>query len=106
SPSSLAKISVPVTVPVVVMLHAAAISFPVTLKVFAALIARSPPTSADIGCPSPIALMPVPMVSNRIPITIDPYIFGFGCGWQNVNNWGRWRRADPDADGDLSAKDR
>jgi hypothetical protein len=110
----LAIIPVPITVPVVVVVHPAPISFPVPFKVFPALITRSPPTSAGIGCPSPIASMPVPMVSHRIPIAIDPYIFG--CGWKSVNHWRRWRRAvnhwrrwrrtDPDADGNLSAKGR
>ena len=102
----LAMISLPIMVPVVVMRYPPAISFPVTFKVFSALIVRSPPASAGIRCPSPIAFMPLPMVSYRIPITIDPSKFGSGCGWKNANHGRRWRRADPDADGDLSAKDR
>jgi len=106
TPSSLAIIAVPITVPVVVMLHPATISFPVTFKVLPALITRSPPTSAGIRCLSPIASMPIPMVTHRIPITLDPYVFRFGYGWNSVNHWRRWRGADPDADRDLSAKGR
>jgi hypothetical protein len=105
-PVFLTIIAVSITVPVVVMLDPPAVPFPVTLKVFPALITRSQPKSARIWGPSPITVMPFPMVSYRIPITLDPHIFGSGCGWNNENFARRWRRADPDVDGDLSAKER
>jgi hypothetical protein len=98
TPLFLAKIPVPITVPVVVMLYPTTFSFPVTFKVFPALITRTPPASANIRCPSPIAVMPLPTVSNRIPITFDPYKFGSRCGWKNANYRRRWRRANPDPD--------
>ena len=49
--------------------------------------------------------MPLPMVSHRIPIAVDPNVFGSGVCWKNVNDPRRWRLADPDADRDLSAGD-
>src|SRR5437016_11040221 len=80
-PFFLAIVPASITVPVMVMPDPAAISFPITF-------------------------MPLPMVSHRIPIAVDPNVFGSGVCWKNVNDPRRWRRADPDADRDLSAKAR
>lgn len=97
-------IAVSIMVRAVVVFDPAAISFPVACKVFPVLITRSEPISTLIWRPSPVTSMPLPMVSHRIPVALDPYIFRPGRRLNNGNDGRRWRRADRDVDGDLSSK--
>jgi len=99
-------ISIPITivalsvlVPVMVMLQPAVVAFPITFKEFTALVMRNNPVSSGKWCPGPITLMPLPMVSYRIPITIDPYKIAPGSGRNNTNYARRRRLADSDANG-------
>jgi hypothetical protein len=52
------EIPIMVTIPAMVMLHAAAVPFPETVIELASLISRVDPTSTGIRSPSPVALMP------------------------------------------------
>src|SRR5713226_1185047 len=92
-------------VPAVIVLHPAVFSFPIPFIVLPALIAWRPPPSATIWRPGPVTLMPLPVVSDRIPIAFDPNILGSGLGRKNADDTWRRRRADSDANRNLSAKD-
>src|SRR6266705_3379004 len=67
------EIAVPVAVPAVVMLPAAAISFPVTDKELFPIVARGDPTRLRIWWPGPITFMPPVAPAHRIPVTIYPH---------------------------------
>ena len=91
-------------VPIVVVFNPAAVSLPVTLKVLAALVTRRRPPSAAIWRPSPVPVMPLIVVSVRIPIALDPNKVGTGLDWTNAfETRGRWR-SNLNANRNLSAK--
>jgi len=91
-----------VTIPMVVVLDSAAASLPVASVVHAALVSWSYPPRTRIRCASPITLVPLVMVSNRIPIAVNPRI-----AWTRANrgypNNSRRGRADSHPDRDLSS---
>jgi hypothetical protein len=97
-----APVMVSVVVRVVVVLNAAAISFPMTCIVAFAVVVRSNPASALVGRSSPIAFMPLVMVSHRIPITLHPQELSSWPFWHNHSHpdW-RWR-GNHDSNGNLS----
>jgi hypothetical protein len=95
-------IPVPVVVPGVFMFKPAAISFPVTRKVPVSIMMRPHPPGPRVRWPSPITIMPLVVLSNRIPITVHPHELRAWSWRQNMNHTGRRWRAN--CDGDLSAK--
>jgi hypothetical protein len=101
TPVLLSKIAVVVTVPVVVVFNPSALTDPVTCKKLAAFITGNVPTRADVWGLSPVALVPLPMVSDGIPITVHPDEFRCGSRRHDVNHSGWWRGTNPDADRDL-----
>src|SRR5580704_12434900 len=94
-------VSVVVVVRVVIVLNTAAISFPVTRIVPFAVVVRSNPASPLVGRSSPIAFMPLVMISHRIPIALYPCELRSWPFWHNHNRPGwRWRR-NHDSNGNL-----
>ena len=73
-------VAIMVPVPVMVVLEVAARTVPITGVEASAIVARTDPARAFIRRASPIASMPDVMAADRVPITIDPGVFGFGAG--------------------------
>jgi hypothetical protein len=91
-------------VPGVFMLDPAVFSFPVAFIVLAALIPWGEPRRAGVGCPSPVPLMPLPMVADGIPVSLDPDVIMGRLHGPNVFDTRRRRRADLNANRNLSSK--
>lgn len=97
-----AVVAVTFAIPVVAMFETAAVTFPVAVVIAFTVVARTDPTSASVGRTSPVTLMPAVVMSHRIPIAVDPDIFGAWLTRVFVIGARRRRCADPDADGNLS----
>src|SRR5258708_28885441 len=79
-------IAVPVAIPFVAMLKAAAIAFPVAVEIEAALVAWTNPAGAGIRSASPIAFVPAVMSVRGIPIAVNPHKVGPRRGrWRNYH---------------------
>ena len=91
-----ATVAIMVPVPVVVVLEVAARTIPITGVEASAIVARTDPASAFIRRASPIAAVPDIMAADRVPITIDPGVFGFraGADWTDCVDARRRRRSD------------
>jgi hypothetical protein len=100
------EIAIFVFVPMMVVINAATFSNPITREKLAALIMGSRPSSADVRGLSPVALMPLPMVSNGIPITVNPNEFRCRSRRHNVDHTWRRRGSYSDTDRDLSTENR
>jgi len=96
-------VSIPVTIPVVVVLNPPAIALPVASVVLAALVSWAYPTCSAIWRASPISPMPLVMVSCRIPVAIDPYEV-WPRSHRGYTNNRRRRRADPHSYRDLGSR--
>ena len=91
-----------IAVPLVVMVEMSAGTIPVTGIVAAAFMAGNDPVSTGVGRTAPITFMPAVVACNRVPITADPDIVGFGLRGHYDDCARRWRRADLNADRYLS----
>ena len=97
-------VAIMVPVPVMVVLEVAARTIPIAGIEALAIVARTDPARAFIRRASPIAAVPDVMAAHRVPITIDPGVFGFraGADWADCID-ARWRRrSDLNADGNLA----
>ena len=86
---------------VVIVFDPAAVSFPIPCVISFSVVARCNPVSPLVGRSSPIALMPLIVISDGIPIALNPNVIrGWHC-WHNYNcpRW-RWRR-NYDSNGNL-----
>jgi hypothetical protein len=94
-------ISIVAVVRVVIVLNTAAISFPVTRVIPFAVVVRSDPVSSFVGRSSPVAFVPLVVVSDRIPIALYPGELRSWPFWHNHKrpSW-RWRR-NHDSNGNL-----
>jgi hypothetical protein len=97
-------IPISIFVPIVIVLHAPMLAFPVPVIEFPALITRREPMGARIRCSRPIALMPLPVAPYRVPIAINPRVVRSWTSWKNSNHRGRRRRTDPYTKGNLTGK--
>src|SRR6516165_4254067 len=97
-------VPVSIAVPVVIMLNPAVLTLPVASVVLSALVMRSLPIGALIWCARPVTLMPSPVVSNRVPIAINPLVARSWAGRHKTNYRWRRRRTDPDTKGNLTGK--
>jgi hypothetical protein len=97
-------IAVVVVIPLVVMFEASSIAFPVTLKIEAAIVARSHPVCASIRGKSPIALVPTIVSVYRIPVTVDPNVVGPRTRRRYVHDPGSGRRANSNANTNLRVR--
>jgi len=94
-------VSVAIPVPVVTMFESAPISFPVAIVELVALIARPDPASAIIGRACPIPFVPAIVTVYRVPVSIDPDVVGTWPWRPLAQNPRRWRRTNPNAEGNL-----
>jgi hypothetical protein len=93
---------VPVAVRMVVVGDLAAIAIPVTLKVSLSIMMRLNPVSATVGRARIVSVMPLIVVTHRVPVASNPNVTGSGAPWLDPNySWPGWW-ADSDADGKLS----
>jgi len=99
-----AKISFAIVIPSVVVNDAAASSFPVSREECAAFVSGAIPVRTWIWSTRPVTLMPAPTRSDRIPVAVNPEKFRCRPDRIYPDNPRRRRRADPDANGNLSAK--
>jgi hypothetical protein len=95
-------IPVPIMVPVVIVLDSAPVAFPITLIILATLITRSGPASSLVWSERPVALMPFPVVSYRIPIAINPHIIRSRASRKYANHTWRRRWTDSDSNRNLA----
>ena len=95
---AIAEVAVVVTVPAVVVLDAAVVSVPVARKKLLSVVMRPYPTSARIGRPGPVAVVPFIVISNGIPISFDPNEFGSRPRRDHMNYPRSWRRTNSDPD--------
>ena len=94
-------ISVVVAVRVVIVLNTAAITFPVACIVSLAIVVWANPASPFVGRSSPVAFVPLVMISHRIPITLHPHELRSWPFRHNHNHPGwRWR-GNHDSNGNL-----
>src|SRR5579862_3185214 len=96
-----APVMISVVVRVVIVLNTAAITFPVACIVFLAIVVWTNPASPFVGRSSPVAFMPLIVISHWIPITLHPHELRSWPFWHNHNHAGwRWR-GDHDSNGNL-----
>jgi hypothetical protein len=101
-----AIIAVMVFVPFVVVLDVAVFSFPIAVEEHAAFIAWAYPPGSHIRSGCPVTLVPLVMVTDGVPVALDPHIFRAWTDWNHNHSPRRRRRPDSDSDRDLSAKHR
>jgi hypothetical protein len=92
------------TVPVVVVLDAAVLAFPIAAVEALTVMTRAYPASALVGRASPIAAMPAIVAANGIPVAIDPEELRAGADRANSNDARRGRGTDYDSDRNLSER--
>jgi len=68
-------VSIAVMIPPMIMFKPAAIAFPVSLKILPTLVTRAYPSSTFIGWPGPIPIVPPVMMTDRVPVAVDPHKF-------------------------------
>ena len=102
TPIMLAIIAVAVAIPVMIVLAPAVISVPVAAVESLTIVPGAYPVCARIWSPGPIAVMPLVMVPNRVPVTVDPEEFRAWSRGKNTNFSRGRRRADSDSDRDLT----
>ncbi len=89
-------------VPFMVVGDMAAIAIPVAFKVTLSVVTRFHPTGAGISGTCPVSLVPLIVVSHRIPVARNPQTSGAGTPRLYPYYTGRRRRADSYSDGNLS----
>src|SRR5690242_11736393 len=65
-----------VFVPMMVVVAAAGIAIPIAVEVLAAIVMRRHPTGAPIGRSCPVAVVPLIVVPDRIPVAFHPHVIG------------------------------
>lgn len=93
--------AVVIAIPAMVVLHAAAIALPVSGEVAPSLIAGNDPSRATVRRPRPISSVPRVMISDRVPISVDPIKFRAGAHRADAEHTRRRWRANGDSDGYL-----
>jgi hypothetical protein len=97
----IAEIAVVVVVGAVIVFHPAVFAFPIAVVEPLSVMMRPHPASAFIWRAAPIALMPLIVVSHRIPIALDPNELRSGTVWHNTHHARRWRRTNSDSNRNL-----
>ena len=78
------------SVPVMVMVHVAAPTFPATGVILSTDVVRRNPIRARIRWPRPVAVVPLVVPGLRIPVALDPVIVGTGLGRHAVGALRGW----------------
>jgi hypothetical protein len=83
------EVAVSLVIRMVIVLNTAAVSLPIPrIEPFAVVAGRNP-ASPLVGWPRPIALMPVVVLSYRIPVTCHPHaLWSRLCGYNQCHS--RW----------------
>jgi hypothetical protein len=87
-----------VVIPTMVVLHAAAFTLPISGEIAPSVISGRNPSRGRIRHAGPITAVPLIVVSNRIPITVDPIEIRAGADRTRTNHPQRWGRANGDSD--------
>jgi hypothetical protein len=105
-PVVLVAIEVPIllvaAVPAMVVPDLAAIAFPVSFIESLSIVARRHPMRTGIGRTGPVSLVPLIVVTHRIPVAPNPGIPGAGASGLHSLYACRWRGADSHSDRKLS----
>jgi hypothetical protein len=96
-----AKIAFALGGPGVIAVYAAVLSFPIALKEPLSIVTGHDPVSSDVRRPSPITIVPFVVVSNRVPIALDPEKVGPGACRAEVNDTRRRRGTNSDSNRHL-----
>jgi len=91
-----------VAVPSVIVRTAAALAFPVAFIKPLSVMARNDPDGAPVGWTRPVAVMPLVMMPNRIPIARNPDEPRPRSYGPDPNDPGGRRRANLNSDGNLA----
>jgi hypothetical protein len=86
-----AEIAIVIAVPPVIVLDSAAITLPIALKEAFPVVTRPDPVGAGVGWPSPVSVMPLVVVSDGVPVAIDPKVIRPRGAWPSVNDARRRR---------------
>jgi len=98
------KIAVVVAIPSMIVFQAAMRTVPITREELLAVVTRPDPVGSFIRRTRPIAGVPAIPAVNRVLITVYPQVAGSRrCGTNRNHAWRR-RRADANANADLSAQ--
>src|SRR5689334_22475128 len=95
------KIPIPIAIPAMIMRHAAMLAFPIAVKVSAALVARTDPTSARVWGARPISVVPPIPAVDDVPIAVHPNVGRSGSRRVRSDDSRRGRGPDADAHRDL-----
>src|ERR1700682_2340790 len=94
-------IALALTVPMMVVLDAAALTVPVAMIEALSIVARSHPAGGRVYRAAPIPGMPTIVAPYGIPVAVYPGEFRTWTGRENADDsWGWWR-PDLDSDGNL-----
>jgi len=96
------KVTIAATVPTVIVVYAAVVTFPVAFEKAVAVMVRPDPACPRIRRTGPIALMPAVVAVDRIPVSVNPDVIRTRCDRPRAKHSRRRWRADSNADGELS----
>jgi hypothetical protein len=68
--------AVAVAIPAVVVFEAATVAIPISGKVASSLIVGNDPSGAAVWNARPISFMPLVMISDRVPVAVEPVKIG------------------------------
>ena len=71
-----AKVALAVAVPTMIVLPPSAITLPIALEEALSIMAWRHPARRRIGRTSPITVVPLVMISDRVPVAVDPVKIG------------------------------
>jgi len=107
---AIASVTIPIAtaiaVPLMIVVEPASRSVPIAGKELAAVVARTDPAGAEIRGSGPVSGMPPVAARDRIPVPVDPDIFGSRSPRHHAHDARRWRGTDSNTDGHLGASDR
>jgi hypothetical protein len=95
------RIALPTSIPLMVVVHWAARTFPSAIEVFAPVVIRGGPKRALIRRSRPVPVVPNPASALRVPVALNPLIVWAGLRRHSVPPGWRRRLADPDAEAYL-----
>jgi len=99
-------VAVLIAVPTMIVFEPAAIAIPVAGEEPLAIMMRCNPYGAGIRRLAPIAGMPFVMVTDWIPVAVNPNKLRAGSGRPYCNHTRRRRRADSDSHGEVCREGR
>jgi hypothetical protein len=95
------RVALPTSIPLMVVVHWAALAFPASVEVFAVVVIGGGPIRALIRRPGPVPVVPNPASALWVPVALDPLIIWAGLRRHAVRSRRRGRLADPDAEAHL-----